>query len=137
MEPGFELLGHIADPGGVFVLRLKGRIVYVGRSKNLYSRAGNAAIRMKTPLRRARHWTEGDFNGIPLLFDEVWVKFCGETEAIRLAADLIEKYRPEQQPPVRLNGLARRPGRRIDLWALAKSAGVKLERIKEDNRRVR
>lgn len=139
MEPGFERLDHIRDPGGVFCLCLKGRVVYVGQTSNLYHRAGQATVRMRRPFRRVRGTTVGDFNEIPLFFDEVWVKFCGEGEATRLKADLIEKHRPEQQPPTIIKGLAipHRWDRRVDLWALAKAAGVKLERVEKDNRRVR
>lgn len=139
LEPGFERLDHIRDPGGVFCLCLKGKIVYVGQSKNLYTRAGDAVVRARRPIRQSRWFTGGDFNGIPLFFDEVWVKFCGEAEASQLKADLIAKHRPEQQPPTIIKGLVipHRWDRRVDLWALAKAAGVKLERTEKDSRRVR
>ena len=138
LEPGFEMLGHIADPGGVFVLVLKGRIVYVGQCKNLYARAAKAVVKMRAPFRELKKRTEWDFDKIPLFFDEVWVKFCGEAEAARLRLELIEKHKPEQQPPVRIKGHALPPSRfpRVDIWALAAAAGVKLERVEKTSRRV-
>jgi hypothetical protein len=75
----------------VYALCWKGEVVYVGQSKGIHTRI-------------ASHWNSYQRwrNGKPLKpdlfvieFDNVWLKYCHETQANNLEWAMIQKYHPK------------------------------------------
>ena len=61
-------------PSGVYVLRLRGKVVYIGCSRNALSRAGQHQDKR---------------------FDSVEIFWCGRPQAMRLERKLIREHQPK------------------------------------------
>jgi excinuclease UvrABC nuclease subunit len=92
-------------PSGVYLLLLRGTVVYVGKSKNVASRLAEhyrslVRYRKGKPNRPAQPWLD------VVLFDQAKVKFCLEEDLDREEIVLIQRYLPQynklmKRPPPR------------------------------------
>lgn len=123
--PGFQPLPCVMQPSAVYCLLRAGRVVYVGKSTNVYSRI-------------ARHWQNHqrvkqgkppyDHNTIKMVnFDSVIVKFVPREVLDREEFALIERYMPQH------NILLKRTISRIDVTKIPTVAEI-LARSKERRR---
>lgn len=125
---GFEELTGVATPCGVYCLVWKGEAVYVGQSKNLYSRIGEHLRKRGKERRKAteRIWlTPGDHRR-EMRFDEVWVKWCAVHELERLELTFIKQLKPRWNIQVR----EPLPEVKINIRQLAERMGWKLGEAK-------
>lgn len=90
--PGFAPVVGVVAPAGIYCLCLRGEVVYVGKSTNVYARIS----RHGQNLRRAQSGKRPyDANSIMLVeFDAVMVKFCPVADLGTEELALIQRLRP-------------------------------------------
>lgn len=95
---GFVRFREVLTPTAIYVLRWRGEIVYIGKSRNVYGRLA----KHRQNLARKRAGLRPYLNdGKVFEFDDVWVKWVAIDELDREEQRLISKYRPKAN--VRLN----------------------------------
>lgn len=94
---GFQALANPNSPSAIYCLRWKGEVVYVGKAKQIYQRFTshyNAKRLGQRGSESKSFRSDGDVSGIPIPFDEVWIKFVPPNEITRLELELIHKLKP-------------------------------------------
>lgn len=103
------------EPSGVYLLMLEGRVVYAGKSTNVFNRLAQHRNRLRKPTKPG--YRPGAAGPIKIIqFDEVRVCFARVEDLDDLERELILQYQPEgntQTPAV-----APRGGVEIDLAKL-------------------
>lgn len=106
----------------VYVLVLKGEVVYVGQSRSIYSRLAQHYWGMgRKRDRRQFGLSEGENERIE--FDEVWLRWANMRNVDTLEREMIHRFKPahNRQKYTEL------PKVNIDLAVLALRAGVSLK----------
>ena len=81
MEQGFvEVTNMFEESAAVYMLCWNEEVLYVGKSKDVFTRVGDHRRRMR--------------KGITFKFNRVLVRFCKPNELYRLEFTYIRKYRP-------------------------------------------
>ena len=90
MEDFVDLPLHSA---GVYLLWWEGRVVYVGQSRNVFSRLSRHRCNYQNWLngRRVQQGRSQNENRV-IKFDRASVKFCRERDLDKLELELIEKF---------------------------------------------
>jgi hypothetical protein len=91
MEEDFVRLKEVLAPVGVYVLYWQGKVVYVGKSLNIFGRLSTHFVQMRRRLNGAAPYAQ---HQPPILFDDVGVKWCTVEEINRVEIGLIARYRP-------------------------------------------
>lgn len=91
---GFHDFGLPLSPSGVYTLVLRGVVVYVGKSLNVYARVGQHIWAMKRNKAGKRPY-KNKAEYPPIDFDEVKVKWVPVHFLDREELALIQRYRPE------------------------------------------
>ena len=134
---GFEPLPGVNAPSGVYLLLSAGKIVYVGQSKNVYSRmyAHHNARRRGRRRNGSEFLTPGDIRGMAIPFDQVLVKFIPERDLDLVEAELIQRYRPRFN--ISIPQITKLPnGVKVDIGAIARELGWKTNEPKVRRRSV-
>ena len=106
MMEGFADFSWCLRPCGVYLLLLRGKVVYAGQTTNIAQRLYTHCNR----LQRARAGKPKLFHEHPAVeFDEVKVKFVPERDLDKEELALIQRYLPER------NKLLKRPSAGMDL----------------------
>lgn len=100
---GFEDISTVLR-AGVYALAYRGAVVYVGKSKSLYSRI-YAHRSMWTKARQGKKppaWWPSSVKGI--LFDEVHIRPCRLDQLDALEQELINRYKPRYNVQLKAPG---------------------------------
>ena len=89
---GFVHFREVLSPTAVYVLWWRGKVVYVGKSKNIYARL---ATHKQNLMRKRNDLTPYADKSAPFEFDDVWVRFMPVDELDREETKLILHYRPK------------------------------------------
>ena len=88
---GFTDVSVLLKPG-IYILCKRGVVIYVGKSKSLYSRIYTHR-NLSRKGRKVPSWMPQSVKGI--VFDEVHVQYCHVDQIDKLEADTIEKFKPK------------------------------------------
>ena len=95
----FVRFREVLTPSGVYVLLHHGKVVYAGKSKNIFSRMSKHYTGMVRHLKGMEPYRNHD--GPVILFDDVMVKFCAVDVLDLEEVQLIQRYLPQYN--IRLN----------------------------------
>ena len=118
IEDGFEELPKVVKPSGVYLLLRGVVVVYVGKSKNVYSRMSQHYYNMKKGMRGYRP-SPIDCNNYQLRFDQALVHWCAWGELDKLEVYYINRYKPKWNVYVP----AVLPELNVDIMSLAEELG--------------
>lgn len=85
-------------PSGIYLLLMRGVVVYVGKSLNVYARVGNHyqnMARIRKGMRPYRDWQSSLSMTEWPLFDEVQFFFAAPRELDKLELEYIQRYMPQ------------------------------------------
>lgn len=92
---GFEALGRPQPGTGVYVLMLKGVVIYVGKSLNIFHRLGQHIIAMRRHKKGKRPYKGKE--ELPFIeFDEIRVKWVPIAQIDAEEMKLIQRFLPER-----------------------------------------
>ena len=122
---GFVALQGVVAPSGVYLLLVRGEVVYVGQSENVYQRFTshyNAKVRgyrKKRPRFLNSQLSPYDIRIMPIPFDSVLVRWLPKAELDKAEAALIARFKPKYNviEPSRL------PDVKVDLKSLVDTLG--------------
>jgi excinuclease UvrABC nuclease subunit len=94
MMENFVRFREVLTPSGVYVLLRQERVVYVGKSKNIFSRLAKHYMNQQRVLRGLPAYNR-EREGPVIRFDDVRVKFCAVDVLDREEVKLIQQYLPQ------------------------------------------
>lgn len=118
---------------GIYALINKGEVVYVGQSRNLWTRLGQhfqtrRRGRGRGSTKLGAKWADT----VQFEFDEILIKYCFLEERDRIELEVIERYRPRfniQIRPVMPAGIKLSLADIAAMWALTRpKPGTRMER---------
>lgn len=123
---GFVEAPRVDKPIGIYVLLREGKVVYVGQSRNVYTRLGQHYVSKAKTRSRSMHFAPSDPRGLPIKFDQVMMLFCEREKLNLLEAELIRRYKPKYNSQV---GRTNLPDVEIDVVALAQEVGIQYNEL--------
>lgn len=93
--PGFSF-DFRYGPSGVYQLLLKGQVVYVGQSENVFGRIATHWVVMKRKKPPSHHHRARDEKYQQIKFDAVRVEWCAVEDLDAQELKLIQQYRPQK-----------------------------------------
>ena len=118
---GFEDLPGVRAPVCAYCLLRKGRVVYVGKTKNVFTRIGQHWMKQTSRRRSMKDYFSKTWAARErMVFDEVLVKWCEKRELDHWEMTLIHRFNPEYNIQIR----EKLPKVRVDLAQIIAKAGL-------------
>lgn len=105
--PGFVRLDGVTSPYAIYCLLRQGKVVYIGKSTNVYARLGKHWQNMRRKQKGLRPYKADDIACVD--FDAVMVKFCSKDSLNQEEIMLIQRYQPQH------NRQLKRPAFAVDI----------------------
>lgn len=95
MVEDFVQFSVIGGTSGVYLLLLKGEVVYVGQSLNVFARIATHWCNLQRVRRGKLPYSASFYDMAVFLFDEVRMKLCLVQDLDREELALIQRFRPK------------------------------------------